>query len=56
MADRQAIGIGLNKRRSAAFNNVMDDVTTVKMSATVQYFNDLTENGIIFLAEPTPGP
>lgn len=54
LADRQAIAIGLNKRRSAAFNNVMDDLTTVKMSATVQYINDLSENGIIFIAEPTP--
>ena len=54
MADRQAMGIGLNKRRSAAFNNVMDDITTVKMSATQQLFNDLSENGIIFIAEPTP--
>lgn len=53
LADRQAIAIGLNKRRSAAFNNVMDDVTTVKMSATVQYINDLSENGIIFIAEPS---
>lgn len=56
LADRQAIGVGLNKRRSAAFNNVMDDYTTVKMSATIQYYNDLSESGIIFLAEPTPGP
>lgn len=53
IADRQAIGIGLNKRRSAAFNNVMDDITTVKMSATIQYYNDLSENGIIFIAEPS---
>lgn len=53
LADRQAIGVGLNKRRSAAFNNVMDDVTTVKMSATIQYYNDLSENGIIFIAEPS---
>ena len=54
LADRQAIAIGLNKRRSAAFNNVMDDYTTVKMSATVQYINDLSENGLVFIAEPTP--
>lgn len=54
LADRQAIGVGLNKRRSAAFNNVMDDYTTVKMSATIQYYNDLSESGIIFIAEPTP--
>lgn len=53
LADRQAIGVGLNKRRSAAFNNVMDDITTVKMSATIQFYNDLTENGVIFLAEPS---
>lgn len=54
LADRQAIGVGLNKRRSAAFNNVMDDYTTVKMSATISYYNDLSESGIIFIAEPTP--
>lgn len=54
LADRQAIGVGLNKRRSAAFNNVMDDYTSVKMSATIQYYNDLSESGIIFIAEPTP--
>ena len=53
LADRQAIAIGLNKRRSAAYNNVMDDYTTVKMSATVQYINDLSENGLIFIAEPS---
>jgi hypothetical protein len=53
IADRQAIGVGLNKRRSAAFNNVMDDITTVKMSATIQHYNDLSENGIIFIAEPS---
>ena len=56
LADRQAIGVGLNKRRSAVFNNVMDDITTVKMSATLQYYNDLTENGIVIIGEPTPGP
>lgn len=56
LADRQAIGVGLNKRRSASFNNVMDDITTVKMSATIQYYNDLSENGIVIIGEPTPGP
>lgn len=53
IADRQAIGVGLNKRRSAAFYNDMDDVTTVKMSATIQHYNDLSENGLIFIAEPS---
>ena len=53
MADRQAIFTGINKRRSSAFYNPIDDYTIIKAEATVQYCNDTSENGLIFIAEPT---
>lgn len=53
MADRQAIFTGIDKRRSAAFYNPIDDYTVTKMSATIQYCNDMSENGLVFIAEPT---
>ena len=56
MIDRQAVFTGINKRRSAAFYNPIDDLTVTKMSADLQYCNDLSENGLVFIAEPTPGP
>lgn len=56
MADRQAIFTGIEKRRAAAFYNPIDDYTVTKMSATIQYANDTSENGLVFIIEPTPGP
>ena len=56
MADRQAIFTGINKRRSSAFYNSIDDYTITKMEAIIQYCNDTSENGLIVLAEPTPSP
>lgn len=56
MADRQAIFTGIDKRRAAAFYNPIDDYTVTKMSATIQYANDTSENGLVFIIEPTPGP
>lgn len=56
MVDRQAIFTGIDKRRSAAFYNPIDDYTVTKLSATVQYANDTSENGLLFIIEPTPGP
>lgn len=53
MADRQAIFTGINKRRSSAFYNPIDDYTIIKAEATIQYCNDTSENGLIFVAEPT---
>lgn len=53
MADRQAIFTGINKRRSSAFYNPIDDYTIIKAEATIQYCNDTSENGLIFIAEPT---
>lgn len=56
MADRQAIFTGIDKRRAAANYDNIDDFTVTKMSATIQYANDTSENGLVFLIEPTPGP
>ena len=53
MADRQAIFTGINKRRSSAFYNPIDDYTIIKTEAIIQYCNDTSENGLIFIAEPT---
>lgn len=51
LIDRQAVAIGLNKRRNAAFYNPIDDYTIVKAEASIQYINDVTENGVIFIVE-----
>lgn len=53
MADRQAIFTGINKRRSSSFYNPIDDYTVTKMEATIQYCNDLSENGLVFIAKPS---
>lgn len=49
IADRQAIAVGLNKRRAGSFYNSIDAYTNMSSSATIQYINDLGENGIIFI-------
>lgn len=56
MADRQAIFTGIDKRRASSFYNPIDDYTIMKSEATIQYCNDLSENGLVFIAEPTPAP
>ena len=48
LADRQAIAVGLNKRRSATFTNPIDAYTNIKQEFTTQWINDTDENGIIF--------
>ena len=48
IADRQAIGVGINKRRVGKFVNDIDDYINTKTSATIQWLNDLSENGLIF--------
>lgn len=48
MADRQAIAVGLNKRRSATARNELEFYTDIKEEFTTQWINDLGENGIIF--------
>lgn len=51
MADRQAIAVGLNKRRSGSFYNSIDGYENISSSAAIQYINDLSENGVIFYIE-----
>lgn len=51
LIDRQAVAVGLNKRRNAAFYNPIDDYTIIKAEASIQYINDVTENGVIFIVE-----
>lgn len=55
LADRQAVGVGINKRRSGSFYNSIDAYENISQSATIQYYNDLGENCVIFYVEdPTP--
>lgn len=49
LADRQAIAIGINKRRAGSFRNDVDGYTNYSNSITQQNICDLSENGIIFL-------
>lgn len=49
LADRQAIAVGLNKRKTATFYNSIDSYTNIKEEASMQYINDLSENGIVFI-------
>ena len=49
LADRQAIAVGLNDRRSGSFYNSIDFYSNVKSSAKIQYINDLTENIVVFV-------
>lgn len=48
IADRNAIAVGINKRRVGKFVNDIDDYINTKTSATIQWINDISENGIIF--------
>lgn len=49
LADRQSIAVGLNKRRVGKFVNDIDDYINTKTSATIQWINDLSENGVLFI-------
>jgi len=51
--DRQAIGVGLQKMKAGSWYNPIDHYSNQSRSATIQYFNDLTENGVVFIVEPT---
>ena len=54
-ADRQAIAVGLNKRRTGKFVNDIDGYVNTKMSATIQYINFLDENGVVFIIQDEKG-
>ena len=49
LADRLAIAVGLNKRRAGSFYNSIDAYSNISQTATMQYINDLSENGVIFI-------
>lgn len=51
LIDRQAVGVGLDKRRTSSFYNPIDDYTVIKSEATQQMYNDLSENGVIFIID-----
>ena len=53
LADRQSIAVGINKRRSGAFYNSIDGYENISSDATIQYINDLSENGVIFIVAET---
>ena len=58
ITDRQAIGVGLNKRRAGAFYNSIDGYENISSSGNIMYYNDMSENGIIFVVADsvaTPG-
>lgn len=57
LADRQAIGVGISKRRAGNFYNSIDGYSNISQTFLEQYYNDLSESGIIFIvadAEATP--
>lgn len=49
LADRQAIAVGLNKRRAGSFYNSIDAYSNISSTAMIQYINDMTENGVVFV-------
>lgn len=51
LADRQAVAVGINKRRSGVFRNDIDAYTNHKSSAVIQWFNDTSENAVIFVID-----
>jgi hypothetical protein len=53
ICDRQAIGVGIQKMKAGSFYNTIDHYSNQSRSGTIQYFNDLTENGVVFIVEPT---
>lgn len=53
LADRQAVAVGLNKRKSGSFYNSIDYYTNLKSSAQIQYINDTSENCVCFVVAET---
>ena len=55
IADRQSIGVTINKRRVGKFVNNIDDYVNTKTSCTVGWFNDLSENALVFIIDDNNG-
>lgn len=51
LADRQSIGVGINKRRVGKFVNDIDNYVNTKTSALISWFNDVSENAVIFVID-----
>ena len=49
--DYEAMGVTLNERRSTAERNNHDEYTNYYNKANIGYFNDMSENGIVFYLE-----
>lgn len=49
LADREAVFVGLNRRRAGSFTNTIDGYTNLSLTALKGMCNCLSENGIIFL-------
>ena len=53
LADRQAVAVGLDKRRTGSWYNSIDAYTNLSSTASIQYINDITENAVIFVVSDT---
>ena len=51
MFDEQALGVTINERRSTTERNNKDEYTDYFNKANIGYFNDMSENGIVFYLE-----
>lgn len=51
--DYQAMGVTLNERRSTTERNNKDEYTNYYNKANIGYFNDMSENGIVFYIAAT---
>ena len=49
--DYEAMGVTLNERRSTSDRNNHDEYTNYYNKANIGYFNDMSENGIVFYLE-----
>ena len=49
--DRQAIAVGIDKRKAGSWYNAIDGFEQIKRSATIQYINDLSESGVVFVID-----
>lgn len=49
--DYEAMGVTLNERRSTSERNNHDEYTNYYNKANIGYFNDMSENGIVFYLE-----
>ena len=54
--DYQAMGVTLNERRSTTERNNKDEYTNYYNKANIGYFNDMSENGIVFYIADSNAP